>query len=530
MQKDAKLEGKSVEELQSIIALQAQQLAEKGRQLLSQEKTIAQLLEQLKLGRQRQFGSKSERHIEGHPQALLFNEAELPTNQEEIVQADESITVASFKRKKHKGKPGRKPLPENLPREERVYDLTDKEKQCACGCTRECIGDERSEQLGYVPAKPYVIVNVRKKYGCPRCKQGVVTAKLPAQPIPKSIASPALLAYVSVAKFEDYLPLYRLERILQRVGVDIARCTLSLWVIRCAELLKPLYDRLQKHIQQYPVVSIDETPVQVLKEPDRPATTKSYMWVLGGGPPKKPAWIYHYAPSRSHTVLDNLLADFSGYLHCDGYKGYDSFAAKHEGITQVGCWYHMRRYFKDAEKLSSKPGLANRALRMIKQLAKIEEQGKRLTVEQRYQLRQRKAKPIVNKFNCWLKDNVLAVPPQSTLGKAFTYALNQWPKLINYLCDGRLHISNNHTERAVKPFVMGRKAWLFANSIAGANAAAIIYSIIETCKANQISAYDYLNYVYTQLPLCQSEKEIEKLLPFNLDQSLMCSISKTAVK
>ena len=285
-------------------------------------------------------------------------------------------------------------MPENLPREERIYDLTDEEKQCSCGCTRECIGDERSEQLGYVPAKPYVIVHVRKKYACRRCERGVSTATWPAQPIPKSIASPALLAYISVAKFEDYLPLYRLERILQRAGVDIARCTLSLWMIRCSALLKPLYDLLQKHIQGYPIASADETPVQVLKEPDRPATTKSYMWILGGGPPDKLAWIYHYAPSRSHAVLDGLLGDFKGYLHCDGYKGYDSFAARQGDITQVGCWYHVRRYFKDAEKLSNKPGLANKALRMIKLLAKIEDQGKRLTVEQRYHLRQRKAKPV----------------------------------------------------------------------------------------------------------------------------------------
>lgn len=533
MQKSEKLQKKSVEELQAIIAFQTQQLNEKNNLLFEKEKQIHQkekqishqfqtihlLKEQLKLSRFRQFGKSSEKHIEDHPQALLFDEAQLPSNETEIVVADEEITVASFKRKK-KSKPGRKPLPAHLPRVERIYDIEENEKRCDCGCTRECVGDERSEQLGYKPAETYVIVHVRKKYACRKCEQGVKTAKLPHQPIPKSIASSELLAYIGVAKFEDYLPLYRLERILQRIGVDIPRCTLSLWVIRCAELLKPLYNLLLEQSQHYDVASIDETPVQVLNEPGREATTQSYMWVLGGGPMEKPVWLYHYAPTRSHRVLDDLLGHFTGYLHCDGYTGYDSFAAKQPGITQVGCWYHVRRYFKDAEKLCSKAGLANHVLRVIKQLAKIEDEGKKLTPEQRYHLRQRKAKPQLKSLKAWLMEHCVKVPPQSTLGKAFAYSLNQWPKLINYLKDGRLQFSNNHTERAVKPFVMGRKAWLFANSVAGAKAAAIIYSIIETCKANRIPTYEYLVFAFTHLPQCQTVEQIEKILPNNIDKTI----------
>lgn len=524
---DVKTRKKAPEMLAEQVALLEQELLKKENKTHAQEKIIADqakiislLNEKLRLQRARQFGKKSEQHIEDYPQALLFDEVQLPENIQEIEQADEEITVPEHTRQK--GKTGRKPLPAHLPRVEHIHDLSDVEKQCACGCQMHCIGDERSEQLDIIPAKMQVIVNVRKKYACKRCEEnGVTQATLPPQPIPKSMASPGLLAYLCVSKFEDYLPLYRLERILKRIGVDIPRATTSFWMIRCSRLLLPLYKSLQYHINAYDVASADETPLQVLKEVDRDPEKKSYMWVFSGGPPNQPAVLYHYAPTRSHQVLNNILEDFDGYLHCDGYSGYDAFASKSEHtIKQVGCWYHVRRYFMDAEKISSKTGLATEAVRTIKKLAKIEKAAKKLTPEGRKRMRQKSAKPMISAFKKWLEEYAPHVPPASTLGIAFRYTLNQWPKLLTYLDDGRLEISNNHTERAVKPFVMGRKNWLFANSVDGANAAAIIYSIIETCKLNQLPTYDYLRYLFTHLPSCETLEDYEKLLPFNIDKKI----------
>jgi len=517
MKTEGVLANKNREELLEI-------LRAKETVITNQNKTIQALYEQLRLNRHKRFGSQSEKDLDGATQCSLFDEAEIPDNAEEIADADETMTIPEHQRKKKKG---RKPLPKNLPREQKVYDLPENEKTCSCGCELSAIGEVVTEQLEIIPAKVYIIEHVRKKYACKNCEETIKQAPMPKHPIPKSIAGPGLLAHTLVSKFQDHLPLYRQEKILQRAGIDIPRATLSLWVIRCAELLSPLTKLLLSYIQDYDVGFMDESTLQVLKEKNRAPQSKSYMWILGGGPPDKFAWVYHYAPSRAHTVPLDLLEDFKGYLHCDGYQAYDSLSVK-TGITQVGCWYHARRKFIDAKKVSGKEGLATQAIQFIKKLSKLEEQFTRdkLSAAQRFHQRKNKSKPIIEKFKEWLDTNISKVLPKSLLGEAMSYTLRQWPKLLIYLQDGRLEFSNNRTERAVKPFAIGRKNWLFANSVAGANAAAVIYSLIETCKHHKIDAYQYLRYTLSQIQRCTTSDELELLLPFNIEPSLL-SITTT---
>lgn len=486
-----------------------------------QSNTIAQLLEQLKLARHKRFGSQSEKSDENTPQQCLFDEAALPSNEDEIEKADEAITIASHQRKTNK-KAGRKALPAELPREEVIYDISDEEKQCHCGCELSHIGNDTSEQLEIIPAKIYVIKHVRRKYACRDCEETIKTAPLKKQPIPRSIAAPGLLAHTLIAKYQDHLPLYRQEKMLTRIGVDIPRATLSLWVIKSAKLLEPLVKLAEAIIQNHDVAWADETRIQVLKEPGRKAKTKSWMWAFGGGPPDRFCLVYRYDTSRGHEVPYGFLDGFKGYLHCDGYSAYDLLSIK-TGVTQVGCWYHVRRKFTDAEKISGKPGLATQAIKKVGVLAGIESSIKeqQLDAAAAYHYRNEYAAPIIDEFKAWLDENRPKTPPKSLVGKAMTYASNQWPKLKNYLLDGRLENNNNRMERAIKPFVVGRKNWMFSNSVQGAKSGAIIYSLIETCKAHNVEPYDWFRHVLARLPECQTVTELEALLPFNIDKSLL---------
>jgi len=246
------------------------------------------------------------------------------------------------------------------------------------------------------------------------------------------------------------------------------------------------------------------------------------MWLFAGGPASEFVYYYQYYPSRSHEVAASFFEDFTGFLHCDGYAAYDSLAAKNPGITLVGCLYHARRKFVEVAKLMpNKEGVATHVIKLIAKLAHIEEEIKNSILSEKQSLRQNKAKPVLDDLHQYLIENQPKIPPKSLLGQAVSYTLNQWPKMLNYLKDPRLDISNNLSERAIKPFVIGRKGWLFANSVAGANAAATIFSIIETCKHHQIEPYDYLRYVLNALPQCQTIEDYEKLLPYKIDKMLL---------
>ena len=493
---------------------------EKLIEIISQQaKQIKFLEEQISAYRLRQFANKSEKV---HPNQLsLFDEAVLPKSEEKILAQEEEITVASYKRNK---KVGRKALPADLPRVPRIYDLPEDEKACSCGCQLTHIKDEKSEQLEIIPAKIYVIEHIRKKYACKKCQKTIKLAKQPIAPIPRSIAASGLLSHVLVSKFQDHLPLFRQEQILKRIGVDIPRSTLCLWVIKCSELLLPLLKLMHDRILTYDVAYADETTLQVVKEPNKGIKSKKYMWLYSGGPKEQFVYYYQYHPSRSHDVPDNFFADFSGYLHCDGFPGYDTLSNKRKTIKLVGCWYHARRKFVEVTKLMpNKKGVAAHVVNLIAQLSIIEEKIKTFDMTTKYEIRQTESKIIVDELYKYLIENQPNIPPKSLLGQAVNYTFNQWPKLLTFLDDGRLDISNNLSERGIKPFVIGRKGWLFADSVAGAHAAANIFSLIETCKYHKIEPYDYLRYVLDVISQCNTIEDYEKLLPYNINKDLLTS-------
>lgn len=485
--------------------------------LSEKDSHINTLNEMLRIYRYRQFGNKSEKC--SPDQLNIFNEADLPKNINALVEADEEIHIASHVRKKS---PGRKPLPADLPREQRIHDLKDEEKICACGHELKYIKNETCEQLEIIPAKVYVIEHVRKKYACKHCEDTIKTADMPTQPIPRSIAAPGLLSHVLVSKFQDHLPLHRQEQMLRRIGIDIPRSTLCLWVIRSAALLNPMMKMIHRNVISYDIAYSDETTTQVLKDANKGVSSKKYMWLFAGGPPGKFAFYYHYHHSRSHDVALTFFENYKGYIHCDGFPGYDTLASKSPEIMLSGCMYHVRRKFIEIIKtVQAKEGVAHDVVKFIARLSQIEEEIKELNSINKYDVRLEKAKPVLDEMHAYLIAVHPRVLPKSPLGQAVSYTLNQWPKLITYLNDGRLENNNNRSERAIKPFVIGRKGWMFADSVAGAQAAATIFSLVETCKHHDIEAYDWFRYVLQQIPLCRTDDEVEALLPFNIDKGLL---------
>lgn len=474
---------------------------------------VSALEEYIRLERLRRFAAKSEK-VSG--QYELFNEAELCDAAEEaLAEQDAARESPSAQRRK----PGRKPLPAELPRICIEHDLADEDKYCPCGCALSAIGEVTSEQLDIVPAQIRVLVNVRKQYACRQCDSTLKTAALPAQPIPKSNASPGLLAHIAVAKYQDALPLYRLEAILGRSGVELPRNTLALWMIRAGELIQPLINLLNDTLLSYPILHCDETRVQVLKEDGKPATSHSYMWVRVGGPPTQPIRLFHYADSRSGAVAAELLAGYRGYLHTDDYAGYNGVAAP--GIIRLGCWAHARRKFVEAQKAAAGPkgraGKADLAISLIGKLYAVERRIQHLDPDTRHRLRQSDSVPLLQTLRDWLDNTLHTTLPKGLLGKALAYLDKNWSRLTVYVEDGRLSIDNNLAENAIRPFVVGRKNWLFSASVAGAKASANLYSLIETAKANGLEPYVYLRHVFARLPRAASVEDMEALLPWKVD-------------
>lgn len=480
---------------------------------------IAQLEEQIQLLRFARFASRSEKFVHPH-QCSLFDEPQvLPEELPAIEEAEAEIQVASYVRTK---KGGRKALPAYLPREEIHHPLAEDQKQCACGCLLTKIGEERTEQLALIPASAKVLVHVREKWACKTCEDTIKTADLPLQPIPKSIASPSLLAHVLVCKYEDHLPLYRQENILQRIGVDIARSTLSHWIIRCGDLLKPLVELMHQIILDYDISYADETPIQVLKEKGRAAESKSMMWYFAGGPPKQRCVLYEYHPTRAGAVARQFFQGYQGYLHCDGYSGYEALFATQK-VIHVACWAHARRKFAEIIKASKNPpGFAVTVINLLKKVYHLEKQFKEqaLLPDEIYQRRQAEAKPILLDLKKRLEENYPKTPPGSTIAKAIKYSLNQWDGLMNYLLDGRLEIDNNASERGIKTFATGRRNWLFSDQPQGAHASAVIYSLIQTCKMHSVEPYAYFTHVLAKIPTATSSESLSKLLPFHYASTL----------
>jgi transposase len=502
------------DDVDALKSLVADQLARNEQLTTENQRYKAQVLtltEQLNLALARRYAASSEKL--SPDQIRLFDEAE---TQAAAPAEDETIRVPAHTRRKR----SRKPLPETLPRIEVIHDLPDHERICPHdGNPLAEIGEVTSEQLDIIPAKIQVIRHIRKQYAC-RCGHCIRTAALPPQPIPKSLASPGLLAHITVSKYQDALPLYRQEAILSRIGVDLPRATLANWMIQAGTLIQPLINLLRDRLLAYDVLQMDETPVQVLKEPGKTAQSKSYLWLQRGGPPERPVVLYDYDPGRGAEVPKRLLAGFRGYLQTDGYDGYNAVVAVND-LTHVGCMAHARRKFDEAVKAQGKnkpAGNAHRGLALIRKLYRVEKQARTLTPEDRHAHRQRHARPILDELRTWLDEALPQVPPTSATGKALNYLHNEWHKLVRYLDDGRLEIDNNGAENAIRPFVLGRKNWLFSASVKGVNASANLYSLIETAKANGLEPYAYLRYLFTELPKAETVEAIEALLPGNLSK------------
>ena len=355
--------------------------------------------------------------------------------------------------------------------------------------------------------------------------RSVKSAILPKHPLVRSMGSINLIAHVIISKYADGLPLYRMEGILSRYGGDISRATLANRVIKLAHQLQPLINLMREQQVSGDIIQMDETLLKVLKEPGLKATSDKYMWVSRGGPPGQTSVLFEYDPSRKKKVPLRLLEDFSGYLQTDGYSGYNAVCIKNNA-TSAGCWEHARRKFREAQstqprdKKTQKPGKADMALAQINKLYRIERTIKEVSVDEKLKVRQKESIPVLEKPGGWIDRNPDKVPKDSLTGKALTYVNNQWDKLVVYCEDGRLNISNVLAENAIRPFVVGRKAWLFSDTLKGAYASSVHYSLIETAKANHLEPYAYLVHVLNELPYADTVEKIEALLPWNFKTSV----------
>jgi transposase len=493
--------------------------------ILQQRNEIHYLREQFNLARQKRFAPSSEKSP--NQLELIFNEAELSITADAANDADiepaakphaEEITEISLTPVART--PGRKPLPKTLPREVRIIDIADEHKICPC-CqgTLHRAGEERSEQLEYVPASIKVIETVRPQYTCRHCEKSAestpfLIAPVPSSAIPKSIATASLLAQIICNKYQFGLPLYRQEMIFAQTGIDINRRSMANWMMKSANWLECITDAFKTHLLQQKAIHADETPVKVLQE-DR---EKSYMWVYCSGADSpnpimrtKNIVLYDYQPSRAAACPKAFLQGYCHYLQVDGYAAYEQTDA-----ILVGCFAHVRRKFVDAQSVQPKGkiGKADWALNHIQKLYAIEKHLREKTCEKRYALRQEKSWPLLQQFKTWLDKSILEVPPKSAIGAAISYCLNQWSKLIVFVQSGDLTIDNNRAERAIKPFVIGRKNWLFSAVSQGAKASAILYSVIETAKANGVEPVRYIQMLLEELPKRKGVDGVEDLMPW----------------
>lgn len=495
------------------------------------DKETAILLEEISLLRAQLYGRKSEKFnpVDG-PQPLPLFDMPEPTDGMEEPEDDEVDVPAHTRRKR-----GRQALPDNLPRVERLHDIDGADKICGCGCELSRIGEEVSEQLDIIPAQMQVIRHIRPKYACKNCEgleddgPTVKIAPVPPQIIPKSIASPGLLSSILTAKFIDHTPFYRQEKQLIRLGVTISRTSMCKWAMQAASACQPLLNLLQDEVLSGYYINIDETTLQVLQEPGRSATTKSYMWIFRRGDPTRPVLLYQYHPTRSGDVVKAFLHGFKGYVQTDGYVAYN-FLDDEKDIHHIGCWAHCRRGFNDVIKAQGKNrkiGAADEAMKYIKKLYRLERHAKNndFSVEEMYRMRQEEAQPILEDFKKWLSKKSLQTPPKGLLGKAVSYTLNQWHRLIGYIEDGHLTPDNNMAENSIRPFVIGRKNWLFSGTPEGAEASALLYSLIETAKANNLEPYAYLRHIFDRLPASSSLEDYEALLPWNVNLGQDKSVS-----
>jgi transposase len=522
----------TIEELQKRLEQLEKHNAELEAKLIKQNELEAKLHwleEQLRLHQLKRFGTSSEKTNPNQLELSLFNETETEANPE---LPEPTVETIIYRRRKKRGH--RELMLENLRTETVEYRLSEEEQVCSCcsGFLHEMSTEVRQE-IKYIPAEVKVVKHVRYVYSCRHCEREefetpIVTAPMPKPVYSGSLASPSIMAHIMNQKYVDGLPLYRQEKQFARLGVALSRQTIANWMIYGAnQWLGLLYDRMHQLLLKQDILHADETTLQVLHEPGRPATSNSYLWLYRTGKEGPPTILYDYQETRAGKNAKEFLTGFKGYLQVDGYAGYH----KVPDVILVGCWAHARRKFTEAlnalpssKRLSSVT--ATDGLLFCNQLFAIERELKDLSSEERYEKRFKRSKPVLDAFLSWLKIQEHKVLPKSALGQAINYCLNQWEKLVAFLKDGRLELDNNRSERSIKPFVIGRKNWLFSNTPKGARASAIIYSIVETAKANGLNPYFYLNFLFEKLPNMDTTDEgaLDKLLPWSTSLPITCIV------
>ena len=505
----------SNEQLLAIIArqqaiIEQQQAALKVEKAQSQEKDrYIQLIEEyLALAKIQKFGASSEKLPF---QADLFDEAELEVALSDLEDQlpDDERTPSRRKKRRNRG------FSDTLPRKRIELLLSDEER---AGATRTFFSKVK-EELEYIPAQLNVLEYWQEKavFG----EEKIIAAQRPIHPLGKCFASASLLAHIIVSKYADGLPLYRLEGILKRYGGEVSRTNMAHWIVKLTSPFLPLINLMRESQNSGRYTRADESRIQVLKEDGKTAQSDKWMWVTCGGPPREQSVLFEYDPSRGRAVAERILQDFNGILQADGYSGYNEVCRK-SNIQRIGCWDHARRKFVEAEKASKgkqrkgKTSKTQIALSKIRKLYRIEKEIKALDEKERYRIRQEQSVPILNDFKEWLEKNHTQVMKGSLTRKAMEYTLNQWEHLIGYCDYGYLEISNAKAENAIRPFAVGRRAWLFADTPQGARASAVCYSLVESAKANQLEPYAYIGYILDHIGTADTLEKMEALLPWNV--------------
>lgn len=489
--------------------------------LVTAERDLAE--ERLRAWRRELFGARSEARDAG--QLGLFNEAEAlaPVGVQPAQEDAPSTSVAAHARKKR----GRKPLDPDLPREVVRHELPEPERFCANdGHALVEIGVETSEQIDVIPEQVRVIQHQRVKYACPCCDLGMKVTPPPSRIIPRGLFTESALAWIATGKYQFGMPLYRQAVLLRRFGGDISSNTVAAGMVRVGLATQPVINLMRDALLDCGLLYSDETTFQVLKEPGRRAQTKSYLWAQMNGGAGPPIRLFTYTPGRGGKHAETLFAGVQPgtVLMSDGYELYNGIAHDCQ-LVHLGCWSHARRYFIKAEDAlpraaRSPDQLATRFVRWIAKLYAAEARSAQWDAGRRRRLRKRYSIRVLDRIETLLVAHRDTVVPGSLLGKALQYLRGQWPKLIRYIGNGDWPISNNLCENAIRPFVVGRRGWLFSDTVDGANASANLYSLVETCKANRIEPYRYFTWLFRQLPLATTVDDYDALLPWNMPAEL----------
>jgi transposase len=514
----------SADELKALLAMREEHAALQQERdelrstlrLVTAERDLAE--ERLRAYRRELFGAKSEARDSDQPG--LFNEAEALGANSTPAQEDTPQTTVGAHTRKKRGQ--RKPLDPNLPREVVRHELPEADRFCANdGHALVEIGVETREQLDVIPEQLRVIQHQRVKYACPCCDLGIKVTPAPPRIIPRGLLTESALAWIATGKYQFGMPLYRQAGLLRRFGGDISSNTLAASMVRVGLATQPVINLMRDALLDADLIYCDETTFQVLKEKGRKPQTKSYLWsqMTGSGPP---ICCFTYTPGRGAKLADKLFVGVreGAVLMTDGYEPYNGIAQRYQ-LVHLGCWVHARRYFVKAEdnvpKAARSPDLlATRFIKLIGKLFVAEARSAEWVAERRQRLRRRYSTSVLDVIEKLMLEQSPGVVPQSLLGKALTYLREQWSKLVRYVENGNWPISNNPCENSIRPFCVGRRGWLFSDTVDGANASANLYSLVESCKANRIDPYRYLTWLFQRLPLAMTVDDYDALLPWKM--------------